>query len=181
MEIGEISFNGIINESSLKEYNVESGILASFNKADNPTDILNEIDNLSINKSYKIGILEDGTMTMYNITTFENPNFPNRGMIGINNVKIDFVNKVGYEFLGDFPLGFERLLFWVWFLNIAIGMINLLPIWITDGGQIFRIIAVKHLGKRRGFKLNNFISWVSLLLIVLTIWPSLLFKIIGLF
>ena len=181
MQVGEISFNGVMNESSLKNYDLSSGVLVSFNGVDTPTEILEEIDNLSINKTYEIGILDDGIMTMYNITTFENPTFPNRGMIGINNVKIDFTNKAGFEFLGDFPLGFERLLFWVWFLNIAIGLMNLLPIWITDGGQIFRVMAVKYFGEKRGIKLNNFVSWISLILIIFTIWPSLLFSFIGIF
>jgi len=81
--------------------------------------------------------------------------------------------------LGNFPLYFEKCIFWIWFLNIAVGIMNLLPLWITDGGQIARILFQKFIKGNRGVTLYNLVSWVSLILIIFTMWPSLLYFFLG--
>ena len=176
-----LEFGSVMNQSSFNELGITSGELVSFNGRDSLDDILVQLDNLSLNQSYNVGILQNGTYSEYSITTFENPLNNSRAMIGISNLEINYENKEGFEFLGNFPLALQGVLFWIWFLNIAIGIMNLLPIWITDGGQIFRIMSVKYFGEKRGLVLNNVVSYISFILIIFTIFPSLLIKIIGLF
>jgi len=63
---------------------------------------------------------------------------------------------------------------WIAILNIAIGIINLLPLWITDGGQILKILAEKVMSEDRAILLLHFFSLIGLALIILTLWPTLL-------
>jgi membrane-associated protease RseP (regulator of RpoE activity) len=178
---GDITFTNVMNESSLYDYGITNGTLTSFNGVSDSENILLELREIEINKTYNLSIINNAEELFYEVNTFENPLDSSRAMIGISGIAIETIPKSGFEFLGTFPNHLLQLFFWIWFLNIAIGVMNLLPIWITDGGQIFRILAVKYFGERKGLFLNNFVSWISVLLIIFTIWPSLLLKILGIF
>jgi len=180
MEIDKITFSNVINESDLKNYNLSSGEILAFNFDYDKKSFITGISNLSINQSINLTINSSGNIQTYNIKTFENTDIKNKGMIGISGLSFSYKNKNGFEFLGNSPLYFERLLFYIWFLNIAIGMMNLLPIWITDGGQICKSILEKYFKKKLALSIYNYISIISLIMIILTIWPSLLFSILGL-
>ena len=132
MEAKSITFENTINKSSLHEHGIVSGKIISINGENDMNVILEKIGNLSVNETLELTLLSGETMMNYSVITFENPAIEGRGMIGITGVEIDRNPKKGYEFLGSFPIAFERAIFWIWFLNIAIGLMNLLPIWITD-------------------------------------------------
>lgn len=181
LTVGEIKFNDVLNDSSLREYNVSSGSIYSFNGVDNKEDIFTEITNLSINETYNLTLISEGVTTTYSIKTFENPQVEGRAMIGISGLEFTYANKEGFDFVGLLPLQLERLFFYIWFLNIAIGLMNLLPIWITDGGQVAKTIFSKYFKESTAASLYNFVSLISLVLIIFTVWPSLLINIISLF
>ncbi len=100
-------------------------------------------------------------------------------MIGISGLEMNLVNKEEYSWLGSFPSGFERAIFWIWFLNIAIGIMNLLPIWITDGGQVSSTVFKKFCGKIWGNRIYHTLSWIVLILIIFTMKPQFLFAALG--
>ncbi len=181
MDASSITFQNTMNESSLYGYGVMSGEIISLNGEEDVGVILEKISNLSVNETIDLTLLEGGLVTNYSIVTFENPSVEGKGMIGITGVGVDTEPKEGYGFLGSFPIGFERAIFWIWFLNIAIGLMNLLPIWITDGGQIAKTLLEKKFKEKTALNVYHVISWISLVLIVFTIWPSLLYGILGLF
>ncbi len=171
MEIDSISFSGVMNDSSLLDYNVTSGKIIALNGIENKTHILNSFSKLEENQQLNLTIETENSTNTYPITTFKSED-DNRTLIGIYNIQTELSNIDGYKWLGDFPLGFERLFFWMWFLNIAIGMMNLLPIWITDGGQIARVSLEKFFKPKTAMSIFNFISLFCLLLIFWTIFPS---------
>lgn len=181
METTEISFTNVMNESSLYSYNITNGSIIALNGVYDKDEIYSSLMNLSVNQSVNLTINSSSVLKTYEIVTFENPQKKEKGMIGISGLKIDSDNKEGYEWLSDFPIAFQTLIFYICFLNIGIGMMNLLPIWITDGGQIARSLLEKYLGEKHGWTIFNIISFISLITIVFTIKPSLLFKLIGLF
>jgi len=181
MTIGEISFSDVDNKSGLVDYGITSGSIISFNGEYDKLEILGDVRNLSVNETIFLEVLSNGEANTYEIQTFENPTFKGKGMIGISGLSTSYGNKAGYEFLGKSPLYAQELLTYIWFLNIAIGFMNLLPLWITDGGQIARSLLEKYFGKKSGFKVYNFISFISLIIIIFTLYPSLLFKLLGLF
>jgi len=181
MEIDKISFSNVLNDSDLKNYNLSSGEILAFNNNYDKKSFISGIYNLTVNQNINLTInSSNGKVQTYNINTYENPNFKNKSMIGISGLKFEYKNKVGYEFLGNTPMQFEKLLFYIWFLNIAIGMMNLLPLWITDGGQICKSICSKYFKKKKANRIYNMISIVSLIMIIFTVWPSLMFKLLGL-
>ncbi len=181
MTTSSITFEGVMNESSLSKYNITSGEIIALNGYYNSEDISKQISNLSVGDNVSLIINSSLGLNTYEITTFPNSLNPNKAMIGIVGVDSHPVNREGFGFLGNSPLHAERLLFYTWFLNIAIGMMNLLPFWITDGGQIARTLLEQKFKPDTSMRIYNWLSIFVTLLIILTIWPSLLFKLIGLF
>lgn len=179
MAVTEINFSNVMNESSLSDYNISSGSIIAFNNITDKNIILQKFQNMSVNESINLTLQTDNGTKTFLVNTFENPNVPGDGMIGISGIRYDVDNKEGFEMLGNIPTTFERLLFYLWFLNIGIGIMNLLPIWITDGGQIARTLLEKYFGEKRGIMFYNFVSLFSFVLIILTIWPGILISIIS--
>ncbi|MFW5704848.1 MAG: site-2 protease family protein [Nanoarchaeota archaeon] len=177
MEVDKFSFMGVSNQSDLIKYNVSSGELLAIDNYTVNNGLLEKVSNLSVNETYDVTIRQNGTENTYEVMAFANSQIPGggRGMIGISGVDISLDNKDSWEWLGDFPIFFERMFFWLMFLNIGIGMMNLLPIWITDGGQITRELLTKKFKEKTALRLYNIISWVSLILIIFTLYPTLLF------
>lgn len=178
-EVSQISFTSTMNQSSLYQQNITEGIILNFNGVSNPREILSNFSNLSTNKIYLLTLNSSGNIGTYEIKPFQDP-LTNRTLIGISNLNIDIKPKSNFEWLGSFPLNLERLLFWIWILNIGIGMMNLLPIWITDGGQIARILFSYKFTPKTAIKLTHFLSIFSLVLIIFTVKPSLLISLISL-
>jgi len=129
MQIGDITFNSVMNQSDLNNYNITSGTLLSFNGNSDNEYILDNILNLSINQSINFSILDQNNDTNdYTITAFEHTQKEDKGMLGITGLDLHLENKAEYSWLGEFPFYFERLLFYFWMLNIGIGIMNLLPL-----------------------------------------------------
>jgi membrane-associated protease RseP (regulator of RpoE activity) len=198
MQVDNVGFDGVMNESSLSGYNVSSGKILGIN-GKNVSDyeyyvvngagpglsdviFLGEFLNLSVNESLNLTIDTGEEVGVYSVKTFEREELNSSGMIGISGVDVQLDNKEGYDFLGDFPLFFQRLIFWIVLLNIGIGIMNLLPLWITDGGQIGRTLLLRYVkNEKRAYNYLNFISFVCLLTIIFLLWPSWLKFLIGLF
>ena len=102
-------------------------------------------------------------------------------MVGITIDKVTYVSKKGFEWLGNFPNYLNELIVWIVILNIAIGIMNLLPIWITDGGQIFYTMLNKYFSEKNSMIWLNIISLITSITIVLMLFPKLLISLIKLF
>jgi len=184
MQTGQISFSSVMNQSDLNNYNITSGYLESINGYSDKDNLLNYIqNNISVNQTINITIknINSNLTNIYEIKTFANPLNSSRAMIGISRLNIDLKNKKGFEYLGNIPLYLEKLFYYFWMLNLGIGIMNLLPLWITDGGQITRVLLLRKLKKKLALSLYNYISLISLILILFTIKPSILIWILSLF
>lgn len=190
MELDTVSFNGISNQSDFNNYNITSGTITHLNNEE-----ISTLDYLVITQItqrpvaldfYNFSNNETLTFKLENqekeieIVTKPHPQLENRGMIGIENVQFNLKNSDGFSWLGNFPLEFERIIFWIWFLNISIGIMNLLPLWITDGGQVAKTIFPKFLGENIGIKVYHLLSWLVLIMIFFTMKPQFLFNLFGL-
>ncbi|MBR9692993.1 hypothetical protein GOV07_03630 [Candidatus Woesearchaeota archaeon] len=65
------------------------------------------------------------------------------------------------------------LFLWTYFFSLGIGLANLLPIAITDGGRMFQIITNKFWGKKRGNLIWMRVGSVVLIIIVLLLIGSI--------
>lgn len=181
MTYSDIHFGSVSNQSSLYNYNISSGNIVALNGIEDKINITSKLFNLSVNESINLTIENGGILKTYQIKTYQNPTNKDKGMIGISNLNLELVPKPDYFWVGKFPLYFERLFFYLWMLNIGIGIMNLLPLWITDGGQITRVLLEQKFEKKTAFKIFNWMSFIGLILILFTIWPSLLISLINMF
>ncbi len=171
--VSSVMFNGVTNESSLHGYNLSGDVeILSINN-ETSDEMLKLLFNLSLNKSYVMRIKSYTTNDTY--TVIVKPyNSSGKGRLGINNVHVIRGFK-GNPFEGYVLQFLVELLYYLWLLNLSIGLINFLPLWITDGGQITRVLFFKGFGKKKGNLFFNLISMVSLLILLLNIFPHVLF------
>jgi hypothetical protein len=73
----------------------------------------------------------------YSFKTASNPDFPSRGFLGINNLHTVFEIKKEWGWFEPFYAWFKGLLEILFVVTFAIGLINLFPAGMLDGGRMF--------------------------------------------
>ncbi len=153
---------------------VKSGITASF--------VMSEIENEKIDDLDKIKLVLDqhkpgdiikikADEKFYNVELGSNPSNKTQALLGIsiNNYKYDKTT------LTKIFLWFSLLIFWLFNINVGIGMFNLLPLGPVDGGRMFYSIAFHFTkNKVKSLKILKFVSFFVLFLIILNMWPFIL-------
>ena len=90
-----------------------------------------------------VTIIRDGSQVVFPVTIMASPDDPERGLIGI--MRNDQPPKPIYNFIDwglDTPMGFQFSMFllWLWMISFFIGIINMLPLPILDGGKFIHTI-----------------------------------------
>jgi membrane-associated protease RseP (regulator of RpoE activity) len=90
-----------------------------------------------------VTILRDGSEVVFPVTIMASPDDPERGLIGI--MRNDQPPKPIYNIIDwglDTPMGFQFSMFllWLWMISFFIGIINMLPLPILDGGKFIHTI-----------------------------------------
>ena len=85
----------------------------------------------------------------YNVKVITNPDDPTRSYVGISNPKTFFGVLPSFGQFSGVVNWIYQLLVWISFLNIGIGLVNLLPIKPLDGGliyeEVFKVIFKKNI------------------------------------
>jgi membrane-associated protease RseP (regulator of RpoE activity) len=78
----------------------------------------------------------------YAVTTIASPTNSNKGFVGVNNIKNEIRVKPQYEhsILAKAFFWFKDLFKWLFLLNLFIGLANLMPLGIVDGGRILQLL-----------------------------------------
>jgi len=125
-----------------------------------------------------VGTKEEGNFTL---VTTSNPDQPDKAFIGVKTsyIKNEFVLKEKYE---DSPLysglyaviaWLAQFMRWLYLLSIGIGLFNLLPLPIVDGGRIFKLSLEKIYGQKKGTrKFGKFSLFFLLLLLANLLIPA---------
>jgi Zn-dependent protease len=104
---------------------------------------------------------EDKTYTMTTVPV------DGRGMIGVTNFKNERRIKSQYKFIKPVFYWFKDLFKWLFLLNFFIGLFNLLPLGIVDGGRILNTFLQSNVkDKEKAKKIWSFISLFFLLLLL---------------
>ncbi|MBT4541256.1 site-2 protease family protein [Candidatus Woesearchaeota archaeon] len=99
----------------------------------------------------------------YVITTTSMPGDETKPLIGINNIQNEAKIKEGYGWLAPFVFWLKSLFKWLFLLNLFIGLANLLPLGIVDGGRILQISLHKVMNnKKKAQKVWVFIAFLFL-------------------
>ena len=90
-----------------------------------------------------VTIVRDGSEIVIPVTIMASPDDPERGLIGI--MRNDQPPKPIYNIIDwglDTPMGFQFSMFllWLWMISFFIGIINMLPLPILDGGKFIHTI-----------------------------------------
>ncbi|MBN2457785.1 site-2 protease family protein [Candidatus Woesearchaeota archaeon] len=120
-----------------------------------------------------VGITADGRD--YDVKTIANPDSEDYAFLGIvpleNNRKI----RPGYEDIAPAYYWFKGLFKWLFMLNFFIGIANLIPLGIVDGGRMLQIALEKIVGNaEKAKKIWGFIGFLFFAIIILGLLSSYL-------
>ncbi len=103
-----------------------------------------------------VSILRDGQALEFGLEVMASPDDPQRGLIGImrdNSIPykpvMDFIDWTSVDF------NISMFLLWLWMISFFIGIINMLPLPILDGGKFIHTIV----DKRFSDKSVNMVMW----------------------
>ncbi|HLD00139.1 MAG TPA: site-2 protease family protein [Candidatus Nanoarchaeia archaeon] len=124
----------------------------------------------------------------YTLTLVESPDNPKKGFLGIQNIENEIAIKGSYqqgigkvafyvlEWFNGLGSGGKGFLFWLYLLSFGIGLFNLLPLPIVDGGRMAQVFFRKLKGEEKGNKLYYRISMFFFLVLLLNLFFPLLVK-----
>lgn len=133
-----LSFGALMDNYSAQEAGMEAGMV--INEV-NGVEVLDyqsfsdEIGELKPEQELVLGTL-NGTFT---IVTKSSPDDSEKGYIGILQIRNERRINNEYALFGGFFFWLRGLLKWLYFINVGIGLMNLLPLMITDGGRMLKI------------------------------------------
>jgi membrane-associated protease RseP (regulator of RpoE activity) len=167
----EFKFNEVSNQSELLKYNITKGKIIQVENETNPILFFNEFKNTT---TLNLTIINQNNLTQNVLINKFYEEKQNKSFIGINQIEVK-TKATNSPILFYIFSKFIEVLKWTFLLNLLIGIANLLPIWITDGGQIFREICLKYVkNKKTAYKIYNFVSILVLIMIIITLFPSLI-------
>jgi len=95
----------------------------------------------------KVSILRDGQTLQFPVEVIPSPEDPERGLIGIIRDN-SFAYKPVLNFIEWKDPGVSMFLLWLWMISFFIGIINMLPLPILDGGKFIHIIIDKKISDK---------------------------------
>nr|AIF20150.1 peptidase M50 [uncultured marine thaumarchaeote KM3_88_E12] len=94
-----------------------------------------------------VTILRDGQQIIFPVSIMASPDDPERGLVGImrdNNLSF----KPIYNYIEWNNPQFSMFLLWLWMISFFIGIINMLPLPILDGGKFIQTIIDKKFSEK---------------------------------
>ncbi len=178
---GLFASNGVLVTSLMSGYPAKNSGLASGDvitmvnstHIQNSTSFVDYLEKTSPNQTLVIGT----TSSNYTLTLTTNPSNSSEPFMGVtftdNVVKTS--KGVNMGFVTDILLMFSKLLTWIAFLSIGIGVMNFLPVWAVDGGQIFYNLSLYFVkNEKRAAKLSSAVFWIVLILLLLNLFGPFL-------
>ena len=112
----------------------------------NDIPILSPVDfpSLSPGDTANVSIIRDGQTAEYNVEIMPSPEDPERGLIGIMRDN-SFAYKPVMNFIEWNDPNVSMFLLWLWMISFFIGIINMLPLPILDGGKFIHTIIDKRI------------------------------------
>ena len=122
----------------------------------NDIPIFSPVDfpSLSPGEVASVSVLRDGQPLDFNVEIMESPDDPERGLIGIMRDN-SFAYKPVMNFIEWNDPNVSMFLLWLWMISFFIGIINMLPLPILDGGKFIHTI----IDQRISEKAINGVMW----------------------
>jgi len=113
-----------------------------------------DFPSLSPGETAQVSVLRDGEMLDFSVNTIPDPENPERGLIGFIRDNTLAFKPVYNVFEWNDP-NVSMFLLWLWMISFFIGIINMLPLPILDGGKFIHTI----IDKRISDKSVNGVMW----------------------
>ncbi len=121
----------------------------------------------------------EGETKNYTLTLGSNPTDEEKAYVGISNIENDFKIKEEYNYgvwktayyVLDWFKGFFK---WLFMLSLGIGIFNLLPLPIVDGGRMVQVASQKMKGKDKGNRIYGMIGFFFLALLLVNLFLPLI-------
>ncbi len=131
------TFNDLMENYSAERQGMQPGMI--INEVDGKEvltyqEFASEVEGLKPGDQIEIGT-DNGT---FNLMAKASPENPLEGYIGILSIYNERRVNEGFEGLGKVFFWLQGLFKWMFFINFAIGLMNLLPLLITDGGRMLK-------------------------------------------
>ncbi len=179
-EADGVKIKEIIRESAAEDAGLKAPfVLTAINDdlTTNGSAFLNATAKLKPGQAIKL-ITDKGE---YNLVVGENEENKSKGFIGVRDFEINTKIKEEAEAkygsaLPKFILWMNMLVFWLFIVNIGIGLFNLLPLGPIDGGRMFLVfsLALFRNNEKRAHKFWGWVSFFCLSLIVINLMPYLI-------
>jgi membrane-associated protease RseP (regulator of RpoE activity) len=155
----------VINETMpAAKAGLENGmVIVSFNNK-SVNDAYDFINYIHLNSSVNETIYLETENETFVVVTEE---VDNRSMVGVTNIKNEVRYKENFTWIKkpfNWIYSFSWILFW---LNLLIGLVNLLPLAITDGGRMLKVSLEKFLSKKKANLIYIIVSGLMLFSILL--------------
>ena len=141
-------------------------------KVDTIKDFRNAMRDIGPNRNIRL----KSDDKIYSVTTIESPDDPSQGYLGVliieERSELRYDNVVNQALLNILKW-FRQLFGWLAFLSLNIGLINLLPIFITDGARMLKVFFERIIpNKDKSTSVWLLINWISVFsLLILVFLP----------
>ena len=125
----------------------EQVISVNGEKVNNLDDFLNSLKDVKARDN----VIVETNVSVYSITTVKSPESfrdkiffwreNDKGYLGVVPIPVESDYKPGMEILGKSIAWVGLLFYWLFTINLAVGMFNMLPLGPVDGGRMFLIAA----------------------------------------
>jgi len=104
-----------------------------------------------------VTVLRDGQALEFGLEVMSSPDDPERGLIGImRDNSIPYSPVMNFIDWSNVDFNISMFLLWLWMISFFIGIINMLPLPILDGGKFIHTI----IDKRISDKSVNVVMWI---------------------
>ena len=158
----------------------------------NNTIVINQINNQSIknsNEFIRVMFCTKPNQTLvfrsvdnktFSLVTTSNPDDPNRGYIGVVGINDKIEAKPNHKSAFRILQWFIQLFKFLVVLSLGIGIFNLLPLGIVDGGRMLKTALVRIYGKRKGVNAWKGVSLFTLIILSIALIGPFLIKVLRL-
>ena len=172
-----MSFNGpniteISNSSALLNTGIAAG--DTIRKIDNSNiTFIEDLSDFLQNRTPGQNVLLETDKGNYSVVLGASPKNASSAQLGIQlvqnkGIKPEVAAKFGY-FLPNALVWITGLFWWLYLLNLGIGIFNLVPVGPIDGGRMVYVSLLKRYKEKKAKKITNWISIIFLMVIVLNV------------
>ncbi|KPU63390.1 metalloprotease [Thermococcus sp. EP1] len=129
-------------------------------------DIMNKT---TAGQMIEVEVLRNGNVLKFNISLGSHPDNPKKGYLGVYPAQY-ITSRIGFDTI-ILPISFS--LYWIYILNLGIGLMNLFPIIPLDGGKMLDDILKSFLPSKVAKSITYLFVGIGLFLLAINLFPAL--------